>query len=116
MDELVQNVATTTGIDPAIAWKSVIIILKFLNREGPPEKIGQLIDGLPGAREAINADNTQISNGGVMGVFGDLTAAGLGMFQVQDVARAFIAYARQKVGPTEVDAVVAAIPGLSQFV
>jgi len=116
MDELVQSVVRDTGVDQALARKSVVIIMKFLSKEGPPDKIQKLVDGLPGAREAIAADKTEISGGGVMGVFSDLTSAGLGMFQVQGVARAFVSYARTKVGAAEVDQVIGAIPGLSQFV
>ncbi len=51
-----------------------------------------------------------------MGVFNDLSSAGLGLGAVQQVAGNFVAYARKKAGDAEVDAVVSAIPGLSQFV
>ena len=51
-----------------------------------------------------------------MGVFNDLTAAGLGMGEIQGVARAFVGYAREKAGAAAVDRIVGAIPGLGQFV
>ena len=115
MDELVQKVAASTGVDPSVARKSVIIILKFLMNEGPADKVGSLIDAIPGAREAV-AGSTLGGSSGVMGVFNDLTGAGLGMGDIQGVAKSFGAYAREKAGAANVDAVVNAIPGLSQFV
>jgi hypothetical protein len=73
-----------------------------------------LLDDLPGARDL--ATETGGGSGGLMGVFGDLTAAGLAMGDIQGVAGALVEYARAKAGPAKVDAVVTAIPGLGQFI
>ena len=54
--------------------------------------------------------------GGVMGAGMSMMSAGLSMGQVQDVTREFIAFAREKVGEDAVGEIVAAIPGLSQFI
>jgi len=113
MDELVAQIAANVGVDPGVARKAVVIVLKFLATEAP-DKAGPLIDGLPGAREAL-AGAPDVS-GGIMGVFGALTGAGLGMGEVQGVAREFGSYARAKLGNDAVDSVVASVPGLSQFV
>jgi hypothetical protein len=51
-----------------------------------------------------------------MGVGSRLMAAGLGMGEIQGVTRELIGYAREKVGDAEVDEVVAAVPGLGQFI
>ena len=115
MDELVTRISTSTGVDPAVARKAVVIILKFLLAEGPPDKVAFLVDALPGAREAVAGARNGGSNG-IMGVFNDLTAAGLGMGDIQGVARVFGTFAREKAGDTAVNDVVGAIPGLSQFV
>jgi hypothetical protein len=114
MDELVAKVAAATGLDSATARKAVVIILQFLANAGPKDQVAKLIDALPGARAAV-------SNGGagpsdMMGAFGALTAAGLGMAEVQSVATAFGRVAREEVGVETFDQVVASIPGLSQFV
>jgi hypothetical protein len=113
MDELVAQVAARTGIDPATARKAVVVMLRFLLREGKSDKVGGLVDALPGAREAIG---TGQGASGLMGVFGELTAAGLGMTQVQGVARAFMAVAKEKAGEAEVDQIITSVPGLRQFV
>lgn len=115
MDELVARITASTGVDASVARKAAEIILKFLLREGPADKVGPLVDALPGARDVVK---TGINDGssGVMGAFNELTAAGLGMGEVQGVAKAFIVYAREKAGAANVDQIVASIPGLSQFV
>jgi hypothetical protein len=114
MDELVNRIAASTGVEPPVARKAATIILAFLAREGPADKVGPLIDALPGARDLVKANPG--GGSGIMGVFNDLTAAGLGMGEVQGAARAFVGYAREKAGAPVVDQVVGAIPGLSQFV
>lgn len=115
MDELVAKIAAATGVDPETARKAAIIILKFLVKEGPADKVGLLVDALPGAREAMAA-NPLGGSSGIMGAFNDLTAAGLGMGDIQGAARTFGEFAREKAGNAAVDAVVGAIPGLGQFV
>jgi len=114
MDQLIANIAASTGVDRGVAHKAVAIILGFLNREGPADKVGALIDGLPGARAL--ADEAPAGGSGVMGVFNDLTQAGLGMGEVQQATREFVAFAKANVGEDTVNDVVRAIPGLNQFV
>jgi hypothetical protein len=115
MDELVAKIVAATGADAAIARRAAALILGFLLREGAPDKVGVLVDALPGARDAIAA-NPGSGGSGVMGIFNDLTAAGLGMGEIQGAARAFVDYARGKAGAATVDEVIGSIPGLSQFV
>ena len=114
MDELVAHIASKTGVDPAVARRAVAIILKFLLKEGPSEKVQPLINSLPGAGEAV-ASAPEVS-GGVMGVYNALTSAGLGMGDIQGVTREFVDAAKAKVGGETVDQIVGSIPGLSQFV
>ena len=54
--------------------------------------------------------------GGVMGAGMRMMAAGLSMEQVQNVARTVLSYTREKAGEDTVGKIVAAIPGLAQFV
>ena len=87
----------------------------FFSAKAPPTRFALLVDALPGANEAIAA-NPGSGGSGVMSVFNDLTAAGLGMGQIQGAAKAFVGYAREKAGAATVDQIVASVPGLSQFV
>jgi dihydroxyacid dehydratase/phosphogluconate dehydratase len=114
MDELIEQIASKTGVDPAVAQRAVAIILKFLAQEGPDGKVQSLLGTIPGAQEAVS--NAPDISGGVMGVFNSLTSAGLGMGEVQGVTEQFIAFANDKVGEGTVREIVGSIPGLNQFV
>jgi len=120
MDELVRRLVATVGIDSAAAEKSVGIILQFLRKEGPADKVQALLDRLPGSEAAVQTAEASgggvFAMGGVMGAGTRLMGLGLGMGQVQSVTREVIGYAREKIGEDAVGEIVGAIPGLGQFV
>jgi hypothetical protein len=124
MDELIARLVADVGIDRATAEKAVGIILEFLVKEGPADKVQPLLAKLPGAeavmqRAATESDSAGLmagAMGGVMGAGMRMMSAGLSMGQVQSVTRALIAYTREKAGEDAVGEIVAAVPGLSQFV
>lgn len=128
MDALVNRIVERTGLDRGTAEKAISIIVNFLNRDGPPET-KELIDKMPGAEHMIEERGEAGKSGllgglgglmgggmGAMAAFNELTAAGLGMGQVQTVVKELIAYAREQAGDEVVDRVIQKIPGLSQFV
>ena len=119
MEELIERLVDRCGVDRATGEKSVAIILDFLRKEGPADKVQALIDKLPGA-EALLAQQSEsggmFSMGGIMGAGTKMMAAGLSMGQVQSVTRETIAFAREKLGEDAIGEIVGAIPGLSQFV
>jgi len=124
MDELIARLVADVGIDRATAEKAVGIILEFLVKEGPADKVQPLLAKLPGAeavmqRAATESDSAGLmagAMGGVMGAGMRMMSAGLSMGQVQSVTRAVIADTREKAGEDAVGEIVAAVPGLSQFV
>jgi hypothetical protein len=124
MDELIARLVADVGIDRAAAEKAVGIILEFLVKEGPADKVQPLLAKLPGAeavmqKAASESDTGSMmagAMGGVMGAGMRMMSAGLSMGQVQSVTRAVIAYTREKAGEDAVGEIVAAIPGLAQFV
>lgn len=122
MDELIARLVADVGIDRSAAEKAVGIILDFLVKEGPADKVQPLMAKLPGAETLLaKADNENSGllgglAGGVMGAGMRMMSAGLSMGEVQDVARAVLAYAREKAGDKTISEVGAAIPGLAQFV
>jgi hypothetical protein len=119
MDELIGRLVADIGIDRAAAEKAVGIILQFLVKEGPADKVQPLLAKLPGAEALIanaGSDDGGGMMGGVMGAGMRMMSAGLGIEQVQSVARAVLAYTREKVGEDAVGEIVAAIPDLAQFV
>jgi hypothetical protein len=118
MDELIGRLVAETGIDRTAAEKAVGIILDFLVKEGPPDKIQPLLAKLPGAEALIAKAAGGMGGlmGGVMGAGMRMMSAGLSMGQVQSVTRTVIAFTREKAGEDAVGEIVAAIPGLVQFV
>jgi hypothetical protein len=122
MDELVARLVANVGVDPVVAEKSIGIILDFLRKEGPADKVQALIDRLPGAgallqaQQGVDAGGGMFAMGGIMGAGTKMMAAGLSMGQVQGVTREVIAYTREKAGEDAIGEIVGAIPGLSQFI
>ena len=122
MDELIARLVANVGVDRATAEKAVGIILDFLSKEGPPDKVQTLIDKMPGARARLQAEQASgsgggmFSMGGIMGAGTRMMSAGLSMGQVQSVTKEVIAFSREKVGEEAIGEIVGAIPGLSQFV
>ena len=123
MDELVARLVANVGVERIAAEKAVGIIFEFLCKEGPADKVQALLDRIPGAQALMQAQQgTDAAGGGmlamsgIMGAGTKMMAAGLSMGQVQGVTREVMAFAREKAGEDAVGEVVAAIPGLSQFV
>lgn len=129
MEELIGRIVSNVGIDEDLAKTAVGMILNFLQAEGPDDKVGALMDALPGASELISSAGNGSGGGllgavggmmggggGAMALMGQLTGAGLGMGDVQGVATEVIGFAKEKAGEDTVTEVIGAIPGLSQFV
>jgi hypothetical protein len=120
MDELTGQLAAKAGIDSAVAEKTVGIILGFLRSEGPSDKVQALIDKIPGAEAAIaSASNasglSRLMGGGLMAVGTRLMGLGLGIGQIQDIARELFRFGRDKIGADQMSEIISGTPGLSQF-
>ena len=53
MDDLIGRLVANVGVDRSVAATAVGIILQFLMKEGPADKVRALIDKLPGADAAL---------------------------------------------------------------
>jgi hypothetical protein len=120
MDELVGRLAAKAGIDDVIAEKTAGIILDFLRSEGPADKVQALIDEIPGAEAAIAACEDvgsvrRLMGGGLMAVGTKLMGLGLGITDIQNVARELFHFGRDKIGAEQMGEIIAGTPGLSQF-
>ncbi|WP_067338980.1 hypothetical protein [Stappia indica] len=131
MDELIGRIAAAAGISEDLARQAIGIILKFLERDGPPDAVAQILATLPGASQLM-AEQGGGSGGGLLGslagklggsigggmgamaALNELTNAGLDMGEVQTVTRELVQVARERAGDDVVDRVVSSIPGLSQ--
>ncbi|MFO1149327.1 MAG: DUF2267 domain-containing protein [Alsobacter sp.] len=122
MDELVARIAEATGLRPDVAARAAGLVLAFLQTEAPGEAVATLIASLPGAAEAVaSAAADPIASGspagmGVMALAGQLSEAGLSMQDMTGLAHAFFASAAQAAGEDTVGSIVAAVPGLGQYI
>ncbi|WP_315833971.1 DUF2267 domain-containing protein [Bradyrhizobium prioriisuperbiae] len=125
MDELIEQLSAKVGIDKAVAEKTIGIILGFLRTEGPTDTVQTLIDKIPGAAAAVEANGGSrgglssglgsLFGGGLMALGGKLMGLGLGMGEIQAVARELFRFGRERVGADKIDEIIAGTPGLSQF-
>ncbi|MBA3040368.1 MAG: hypothetical protein KJ670_12680 [Alphaproteobacteria bacterium] len=129
MNELVTRIADKVGIEPALAEKSVGMMLGFLQREAADGPVAKMIESVPGALDLVAKYNGEgegkgllgglmsaLGGGGIMGLGQQLMAQGLGMGEISKLAKETMAAAREYAGDEVVDEVVASVPGLSQFV
>jgi hypothetical protein len=120
MDELIGRLAVKAGIDNAVAEKTIGIVLGFLRNEGPTDKVQALIDAIPGAEAAIAASGNnsgfgRLMGGGLMALGTKLMGLGLGMGEIQNVARELFRFGGDKIGAARMGEIIAGTPGLSQF-
>ena len=120
MDELIGRLAAKAGIDNVVAEKTVGIMLGFLRNEGPSDKVQTLIDNIPGAEAAIAASSAggglgRLMGGGLMALGTRLMGLGLGIGEIQSVARELFKFGRDKIGADRMGEIIAGTPGLSQF-
>lgn len=120
MDELVGRLAAKAGVGNVVAEKAVGIILGFLRSEGPIDKVQALIDAIPGAEAAIAASErgaglSRLMGSGLMAVGTRLMGLGLGVGEIQNIARELFRFGRDKIGAEHMSAIISGTPGLSQF-
>jgi hypothetical protein len=120
MDELVEQLAAKAGIDRAVAEKTIGIILGFLRKEGPSDKVQVLIDQIPGAERAVEASNSSsglsgLMGGGLMAIGSRLMGLGLGIGEIHNVARELFKFGRDRIGADQMGEIISGTPGLSQF-
>ena len=124
MDELLARIAAETGLDAETAKKAVGHILAFIKAEGEDPAIGKMIAETPGAEDAMASAGEGGSGGlfggmlggGIMGLGSKLMGLGLGMGEIQTVARDLVAFAKANSDPETVDRALRSVPGLSQYV
>jgi hypothetical protein len=120
MNELIGRLAVKAGIDNAVAENAIGIILGFLRNEGPSDKVQVLIDKIPGAEAAIAASSNgsglaKLMGGGLMALGTKLMGLGLGIGEIQNVARELLRFSRDTIGADQMGEIIAGTPGLSQF-
>lgn len=120
MEELVGRLATKASIDSVVAERAIGIVLGFLRNEGPSDQVQALIDQIPGAEAAITANSSnaglsRFMGGGLMALGTRLMSLGLGMSEIQNVARELFRFGRDKIGADQMGEIMSGTPGLSKF-
>jgi len=120
MDELVERLAAEAGIDKAVAEKTIGIILGFLRKEGPSDQVQGLIDEISGAENAVEAARKDaglsgLMGGGLMALGSRLMGLGLGIGEIQNIARELFKFGRDRVGADRMGKIIAGTTGLSQL-
>ncbi|MEP1933150.1 MAG: DUF2780 domain-containing protein [Roseibium sp.] len=129
MEELINRIMSTAGVDEEVANNAVGIILGFLSKESPEDKMQLVFDALPGAQELVAA-RAVAGGGGLLGGLGnmmggtmgamaalnELKQTGLDMGSIQSVVKELVSYAKEKAGDDVVNEMVSNIPGLNQIV
>lgn len=125
MDELAARVSAALGVDAQVARTAIGLVLGFLEKESPDGAVAELLNKLPGAREAIDSAESSGGGGlggllggmgGLMGLGMKLNGVGIGMDQIQPLGHEIFGYAEAKLGPEKLREIVDSIPGLAQFV
>ena len=107
MDELTAWLASKAGIENTVAEQTIGIILGYLRNEGPTDKVQVLIDKIPGAEAAISASENgsglaRLMGGGLMAVGTRLMGLGLGVSDIQNIARELFRFGRDKIGEDQI--------------
>ncbi len=120
MEELLARIATKTGVQPDVARKAIGIIVSHLDRHAPRLRMEELFAAFPGAEELVGPPEKRgllgkLMGDGLMGLYSDLTAAGLSLDDMQSAGEELMALAREKMGREAVDEITGSIPGLRQL-
>ncbi|WP_321338968.1 DUF2267 domain-containing protein [uncultured Cohaesibacter sp.] len=132
MDQVIARIASAAGISEDLAMTAVKIILNFLSKEAPEDKMNRLVEALGAQPLMESAADTQESGGGLLGglmgamggmggmggamaALNQLTSEGLSMGEIQTVASELITVAKENADDSLVDDVVNSVPALRQI-
>ncbi len=136
MDELIQRIVSSVGIDEGLAKTAIGLIFNMFQKEGDAGAVATLMNALPGSGDLASAAASAVSDGdsggglggllgaaagmlggsgGAMALVGQLTGAGLSLDQAKGVGTELMNFATEKAGADAVAEVAKSIPGLDQL-
>lgn len=134
MERLVARITAAVGVEAGAARLAAGHVLGYFLKNSSEGPAGELVAGMPGAREAIAAAAAQPYKrglfrsvlGGVGGLLGGakgdilvltakLTGMGLSADQLQRLAKEIFYHAEEVIGREKLRVLTDPIPGLSQF-
>nr|WP_321982392.1 DUF2267 domain-containing protein [uncultured Cohaesibacter sp.] len=132
MEQVIARIASAAGIPEDLAMTAVKIILNFLSKEAPEDKMNMLVEALGAQSLMESAAESEESGGGLLGglmgamggmggmggamaALNQLTSEGLSMGEIQTVASELITVAKENADDSLVDDVVNSVPALRQI-
>jgi hypothetical protein len=134
MNPIVQQIAKSTGLEPALVEKGLGILLSFLQKQVSPEAYKQIESKVPGAQDMSDAATSGASGGGLLdavtkiagqmmggkagdvgGLLGKLGEAGVSGEQVASLIPSALSVLKAHVPPETHQEIEGAIPDLGSL-
>jgi len=133
MEDLIKRIREAIGVEEHVAQAAIGHVLAFVQKEFPEGPVADLLEKIPGAKEAVEAAASAPvdglgaaalgglgsllggAKGDIMALAGKLSGVGLDMGQMQKLGHEIFAHAEQLIGKENVDKIIAAIPALAAF-
>lgn len=128
IQQIIDDVATKTGLDSAVAERAAGTILSVIQQEVDPATATSVFAKIPGAADLATANAVNASSGGFLssiatGVLGNkagvlaagvtqLEASGLTLAQMEGAAASILAYVKTSAGSDAAKQIAAALPGM----
>lgn len=116
MQDLFARIAASNDLSEDVSREAVGHILAFMQAESDDPAVGQVVEGTPGAADALSGVDAVEAGSGIMALGAKLMGLGLDLTQIRSVAGDFIAYAGEHVGKDTAEQAVASVPAFAQFV
>lgn len=113
MTDFIDQIAASTGVERDAVSRTIGIIASFMRSQAPEATVAAVLDKMP--EVAALADQQGKIFGGMLGAFNAISGVGIGMGDVQAIARGFRDHAKTIVGEQEVEALLASVPALNQL-
>jgi hypothetical protein len=145
MEQLIEQIVASTGINPAIAHQAVGMILGYLQKNTDHSGFGDLLNAIPGSHDAIAQHGAEADQGGglmgklggvlsglggpgggglggmlggaggLMGLAAALQGKGLDMNQMKSIGEAIFNQSSAQIGKDQTVDIFKSIPGLGQM-
>lgn len=132
MPELIQRIVDGAGLDATTAQQAVGSIMSFLQQNVPEGAFNGFLQSIPEAKGILEQTSSAASSGSglmgslmgamgsmmggsggnIMALFGELSAQGLSMEQMQNIGTEIFAFAKEKMGEEQVAQLLESVPAL----
>jgi hypothetical protein len=130
LQSTIDQIASTAGLEPAVAERATGIILSVIQQEIDPALATKVFGKLPGATELAATHAVDAANGGFLssiagsvlgnkaGVlaagFSQLQGTGLSLSQIETAGATLLTFVKANAGSSLAGKIATAIPGLSK--